>query len=1479
MNAHSPGDARNPAYHLLFGSLSMDLEAHWREAALSRQRALLQALLDRDPTSIDHLRTAQRQLRAADVAARAAARQLLALPTLWQIVGVGHPAFDSLVAARGQGLLAEARMQAALGLLDSTALSRVEAWVAGTLREHDQVYQVAHSRDGRREYLQGVLVLSSSQADAPALLYWPGSSGGLQVFDAGAALREALQHGDAELLLLPLAANHFANSVRAQWQEVQARASAIQRGERWYDDAPSRQESLERLRLEAGEDFAVGLQPARTRALAQTLEEVRSGLLAEAVPSWWWQLPLVDRAAMGETLSAYVKAQRESEALLQRDLPARAQLVRRLIDGRLIEAFDAVGVWQVELDLPREVTFDKQPIAGSGAPGVPVRRLPRPSTERERLSLDQFALEGVDDAMKLRLDYLQLSVEASDDATRQALNKGIDKAWLVATVEQLDVAQAYEDALVNAFLAMPGEDTEAARKRRACIAAPWLHRLQWQASSALARGLIEEQGWQMVHCALHGQTPADWQPDGWQLTMCTATLSSGSWAGLDQDSVGLAGVMLLQERQSGVTVLYQPDAPDGRDFIQYATLDAACQGLAQMAVNSRHLDYLAGRPVEGEPTAHAGYLREAQRNNFANFIKPGPAWPATTSLAQHQANVHMGRLLRSHRSTSRSQAQSYLQEAAVQHGAVFDYVRIALGLVPFVGVAVSVHDGWNSANAAVAAFLAGRPGEGLDHIESLLLSVIDAGMDVAPGVVAGRPLRARLRARLRQQRHNVAAVQRADQPALSRFHGYESTVNLKGLAPGTLGRYRGIYRHADGDFIFQDGRTCRVQWDEGRALWRLAATSHKGYRQALALDDGGQWTTYGALHGQLVPGGAGGGAALGRMAEEGWLGLAGWLRRRLLGAETEAARASRLHAELTRHLALQDSIVTRLERARQQLAGARQSASALAELVGARQAALRFYQQLVDKSLAAVGNARASAQFAHSFGAAVDNVIVQARVMRIHLGNELSDAVERMRAQIPDVELPASQARAAQRRLYQAIEQVHQASRAALDNRQAFEAWVATLRSQRHAQPQLGRLDALLAESATALDYQTAHMGVLSTVIMDAHIGNSPASRLVMEVYMPLRKAFIRASIAYRELKSGLVVVSLNERHRLLEDILRQLRRFEANQMHLLETAAGDFHRAYWLELQGLNSELMAAIGEELATLENSLTRMSANKAASRPGKASSKRLFETVDDSLLVGRARRGDDGAQLIDIADPVSGQVIDTFSQSPSGRWQVLHGAGAATTFSAADLPGLIDGARTALDDLPGLVRRVERLAESAHVHEPRDLQHMLDSHAEQLRTYARQLQRFASQSTEALVRQLQERAEHLLGEGRRIRLSQTKRALPTGSRLSYLIEHQQAQIQRVGPRIGLRNARGRIVDYLQEYVVLDTASRQPIWYAHFHYPRAEGGFADYSRAHLKTVAQRKQGRTSQMLQEQSGQSVTPIWREQLLEPHVSLFAAAD
>ncbi len=78
------------------------------------------------------------------------------------------------------------------------------------------------------------------------------------------------------------------------------------------------------------------------------------------------------------------------------------------------------------------------------------------------------------------------------------------------------------------------------------------------------------------------------------------------------------------------------------------------------------------------PVTSAG-INQALLKNFDAIIGTGTAWPATTSLAAHLLNVHMGRLLEAHRTTSRSNDALYLEGVALQSGAMFNYLENGAG--------------------------------------------------------------------------------------------------------------------------------------------------------------------------------------------------------------------------------------------------------------------------------------------------------------------------------------------------------------------------------------------------------------------------------------------------------------------------------------------------------------------------------------------------------------------------------------------------------------------------------------------------------------------------------------------------------------------------------------------------------------------------------------------------------------------------------
>ena len=115
----------------------------------------------------------------------------------------------------------------------------------------------------------------------------------------------------------------------------------------------------------------------------------------------------------------------------------------------------------------------------------------------------------------------------------------------------------------------------------------------------------------------------------------------------------------------------------------------------------------------------------------------------------------------------------------MKSGAMFNYLKMALGMVPFVGTAIALYDAWNSANLAVAAFLRGDVGHGLAEVEAVLLSLIDAAMDILPGANAA-PGAARAATRQSSVAGNgqtAGALQvsspRQARRSLERFKGYE----------------------------------------------------------------------------------------------------------------------------------------------------------------------------------------------------------------------------------------------------------------------------------------------------------------------------------------------------------------------------------------------------------------------------------------------------------------------------------------------------------------------------------------------------------------------------------------------------------------------------------------------------------------------------------------------------------------------------------
>jgi hypothetical protein len=129
--------------------------------------------------------------------------------------------------------------------------------------------------------------------------------------------------------------------------------------------------------------------------------------------------------------------------------------------------------------------------------------------------------------------------------------------------------------------------------------------------------------------------------------------------------------------------------------------------------------------------------------------------------------------------------------------------------------------------------------------------------------------------------------------------------------------------------------------------------------------------------------------------------------------------------------------------------------------------------------------------------------------------------------------------------------------------------------------------------------------------------------------------------------------------------------------------------------------------------------------------------------------------------------------------------------------------------------------------------------------------------------AQVRQLSDGARELRAYGRRLRIDMVRHTpRPTVGDVEYLLRQQVIRICRVDGRMA-ETIDGQM-DYLQEYEVQDlTDGNKPLWYAHFHYATLQTADDHPTKAHLKTVAQRKLGRLFEQSERTAGRN-TQVYR---------------
>lgn len=1454
----------------VFGSLHADTPWSLRQTAVKQQRDALETLIQEvgDGAGLQPFKDSDKALEDAEQAAEKAASALLGRSRTLDLATFQRE-FSALLDAHKAGLHAEAALQMALKQLSNDEYNLLKAVldtpdnpgpdaVAASLTL-SMTRQEGDKATVSTEELKGVFVITRADtlADAESsqslLLYWAGSGGGLQRF----ANRRELEHGmfkadaNAGLTLTRITGDALRYGLDQLTSDFEDQAAAIRQRLAEPADAAERAEQLEALCKRALATLQVPVHAARNLAFAHLQEQDRSSTLASSLPQWLDKMSAADRNELKALIEAYTPAMQRSHALMTVALEPRDEFTRKHLHARLRKDFSLNGHFTVQVELPNSVTWETQHSSGPAAP-VPTTVMV-PSATRSTMPLEDLAQMNIDsvqsmqqNALSQRLVFMRLQITAADDKDRVRLANGINLTYLRKILPELDLPQAYEQLILDTFKGSATEHPFIREHRRESLIEPWRLMLKLQGECARLQKQISDDELKILSIATEADTPAAWNADSKRIVLRPARLSAGGKDTPGEGPATLSGVTFIEEQTGGTTLLYLPDSPDGRFLRRYDNLETARKALFNLCHQDSMIHYLSGRALHGDVRAHERRINTAVQKNFDAMIEVGMAWPATTSLAAHLLDAHMGRLIAAHRDTSRSNSALYLERYALEGPRAFNYIKMALGMMPFVGTAIALYDAWSAANQAAAAFLRGEVGDGVAELKTVLLCLIDAAMDLVPGEAAvSAPSRAaRSLTRTRQLRRLATSAAALQVPTLrearhiaARFAGYdyEQPISLSGLQPATHGIYRNVYRHAEGDFIVRQGRIFQVELAKDSRQWRLFGNSRKTYKQPIALDESGHWDTHFGVYGTTFEGGGlGGGNMIGHLAdtlEPLWPQA---LRQRL--PRWWVDHAFRRHHALT---VAADDIALRMEPQLQRTntilttynnTPADQRGTALilaADLSCVADIALarRHYHTLTELLPLTHGNKRRVNLDFQSTSAALLTDRYKHRVfIANHRTHPLMDRIDAL-----TVDLDALSAKALSERLkvLEDIRKVRLQLVQELDTintlmgelnfwyqRIAISAYKAELT------PQVAPLLRQLSE-ANILYLKTGHLLELMTRY---ETSNDLSWFYLQGQTGPIRRLVDRSLFLQFSLQE--VSATKAQRNQILQGCVDNYTQMRREMRVWTASYPQHFH--------------MDAIEPLMTGLEKMTER--ARKGISehppvpvRTSGASNKKVFTTENDQFLIGEERREATTQKHQYVMTGKGGQE-EVWEQAGNGKFRLLNPQSPASTPPSMSLATLVVDAQKRLDAQPAYLTKVRSYANQDML--PVDLEHMMVTEADDLTRRAVDIEALAAH--DPMVALLRDKASELKTTGRQLRTRQSLNSKrPTDGMLDDLVRQGAVDVRKTAPLKNLGKRKDGRIDHMQEYEVWDLTTEPPrlLWYAHFHYTKTAPRFGEFEKAHLK------------------------------------------
>lgn len=1475
------GDTDDSQELSLFGNLNADIPWALRQAATNVQRNALETLRQADGNNLDlkPLKDLQTTLEAAEQAADKAASAMLYRERSLDLITLNRE-FTALHKAHKDGLHAEAGLQLALKQLTGEESSLLKALldtpedpgadrVAASLTLSLTESAGAHPKVNTEE-LNGPFVMTHANAlldrDAPhsVLLYWPGIGGGLQRFANRRALeRQLFKIGDNDnnlaLQLKQISGDALQYALNQINSDFETQAAGIRLRHAGTNAQTQLAEELETLRKRTLTALQVPVHAARSLAFAHELEQERSAALATRLPDMFAKLSVLERSALKGLIQTYIGAMHRSHALMTVILEPRNDFTRRHLQARLRTDFNIQGDFAVQLDLPDTVTWEKR--FTTTPTGKVETTVMVAGAKYSKMSLEDLAQLNIDnvhsvqqDAFSQRLVFMRLEVTATVAQERITLLNGINLTYLRKALPELDLPKAYEQQIQRAFLGSAADSEFVNEHRRECLIEPWRLTLKLQAEFARLQQQISHDDLQILNLAIDANTPEAWRVGGKHVAILPAYLSVGGKDTPNESGVTLSGVTFIQEQSSGVTLLYTPDSPDDRFLRRYDSLEEARKALFNLCSQDSMINYVAGRALQGDVRAHVSRMNQAQQNHFDAAIGVGTAWPATTSLATHLLNAHMGRLIEAHRGTSRSNDALYLERYALEGPRAFAYIKIAIGLLPFIGTAVALYDAWTAANQAVAAFLRGEVGDGVDELGSVLLCLIDAAMDLLPGEAVASALSsgARTLTRTRQLRALSASAAALHAPTMrqarhvvARFAGYEyeKPLSLVGLQPATQGIYRHVYRHADGDFVVRQGRVFQVEWSSDSRNWRLTGNSRKTYKQPIALDEAGKWDTWFGVYGSTFEGGGlGGGQVLGHLADtldpiwplsvrerlpRWWVDRA--YRRTGQLQNTADDLGSRINAQIKQT----ETVLKRYREGPEENLVAYSQAAEKA-CAGDIDLGMQRYEALTELQDLLRGNTKTSALEMRSQSAWL---VADRFKIRVHLaGKRIStlvdqaDAFTRQLDELPEGELQQYLDLLEDLRLIR-IKIVSEMDLMG-ELKDNLNRWFDRISSPRKHRANPTREESLFAELKSEVESVNQRFSDGKVLAIKAghlletvkRVGTTSDMSWIdlQKQTRSLRADVDRALFTQHSLAE--INATRAQRNQILQDCLDIYTKFRRGMRAWTASYPQHFH--------------LEVVDPLLANIEKLAERARkgiARPAADKPAGSSNKKIFITQDDQLLIG-VERWEPTTQKRQYTVTGQGGYVEIWEQGSDNKFRLLNPRAAASTAPPVSLAALVADTQKRLDDLPNHKTRIDAYAAQDML--PVDLEHMMTSKADELSDCALRIE--AQDAQNPMIKTLRDKAIELRASGREMRTRQalgTKK--PTDGMLDDLVRNNAVEIRNTSPIKNLGKRTDGRTDFMQEYEVWDLTTNPPgvLWYAHFHYAKVAPRFSEFEKAHLK------------------------------------------